>query len=421
MKIKNVFDLIFSEENMLAAYEDAARGRRYERKVLQYTFDIYAENERSIREVYNGTYEIERYLVFFIQEPKKRMIMSIAFRHRVVQWAIYRVINPMLVKGYIRDSYGCIPGRGALGAMLRLRGWVQYASRKREKWYYLKLDISKYFYRIDHEVLKRILRKKIKDERLCKLLDGIIDCKHTPFGLPPGKRPEEVPPEERIYSTGMPIGNLLSQMFANLYLNELDQFCKRTLGIHIYIRFVDDVVILFPGKRRLREWEREIRTFLRDKLRLDLNNKTCIRPISQGVEFVGYRIRPKRVTLRKSTTLRIRRSEKGILKKYRVNAMTSAAAADRIETYIGMTKQTDHEALTRHLRKVKASMLGEDETAELFLCRESQGKCTMGQRKCSDECWMYGNCKFCKERNRGPNVFPCNLCKSIAIPEERKE
>lgn len=420
MKIKNVFDRIFSEENMLAAYEDAARGKRYKRQVLKYTFDVYAENKRSIEEVYNGTYEIERYFIFFIQEPKKRMIMSISFRHRVVQWAIYRIVNPMLVKGYIRDSYGCIPSRGALGAMLRLRGWVQYASRKPGKWYYLKLDISKYFYRISHEVLKKIIRKKIKDERLCKLLDGIIDCKHTPFGLPPGKKPEEVPLEERLYDVGMPIGNLLSQMFANLYLNELDQFCKRVLRIHFYIRYMDDVIILFPGKRQLQEWLERIRTFLKEELRLDLNQKTCIRPIGQGMEFVGYRIRTKRVTLRKSTTLRIKRSEKGVKKKYRLNLMTAEKAAETIETYIGMTKQTDHEALTRQLRRDKAEILGEGEMVELFVCRHSPERCAMGYTKCNDGCWMYGNCKFCKDRSKRPDEFPCRVCKSLTIPEGRE-
>lgn len=415
MKIKNVFVRIFSEENMLAAYEDAASGRRYKRQVLEYTFDVYTENKRSIQEVYNGTYEIERYYIFFIREPKKRMIMSIAFRHRVVQWAIYRIINPMLVKGYIRDSYGCIPGRGALGAMLKLRRWMQYANMKDAKWYYLKLDISKYFYRISHEVLKKIIRKKIKDERLCRLLDGIIDCKHTPFGLPPGKKPEEVPVEERIFDVGIPIGNLLSQMFANLYLNELDQYCKRVLGIHFYIRYMDDVVILFHGKRKLHEWREKIRTFLKEELRLDLNDKTCIRPVGQGVEFVGYKIRAKRVTLRKSTTLHIKRSVKGVKGKFHLNLISNEKAAEMIETYIGMAKQTDHEVLTNLLRREKDEIMGEGETLELFVCKESERKCTMGYKKCGPQCWMYGNCKFCKDREKRPDEFPCNVCKRIHI------
>lgn len=117
MKIKNVFDIIFSMENLQGALEDACRGRRYKKDALIYTLDAYEKLKEIQEEVYNGTYTIDRYFIFYVYEPKKRMIMSISFKHRIVQWAIYRVINPMFVKGYIEDSYGCVPGRGSLSAM----------------------------------------------------------------------------------------------------------------------------------------------------------------------------------------------------------------------------------------------------------------------------------------------------------------
>lgn len=349
MKIKNVYDLIFSMKNLYEAYEDAARGRRYNKDVLAYSFDTWSLLRELRERILSGNYEIEQYFIFYIYEPKKRMIMSIAFEHRIVQWAIYRVINPVLVKGYITDTYGCIPGRGALGAMQRLRDWVTYVSRKEDTWYYLKLDISKYFYRISHRVLKKILAKKIKDERLLDVLYGIIDCKHTPFGLPPGKSPGDVPLEERLFDVGMPIGNLLSQMFANIYLDVLDQFCKRVLGIEYYIRYMDDVIILSNSKVQLRYWKDTISSFLETELELQLNQKTCIRPISQGIEFVGYRIWENRVVLRKSTTLRIKRSLKGIRKQYRDYEMTFERATDTFVSYIGMLKHTDSEALINKL------------------------------------------------------------------------
>lgn len=349
MKIKNVYDLIFSMKNLYEAYEDAARGRRYNKDVLAYSFDTWSLLRELRERILSGNYEIEQYFIFYIYEPKKRMIMSIAFEHRIVQWAIYRVINPVLVKGYITDTYGCIPGRGALGAMQRLRDWVTYVSRKEDTWYYLKLDISKYFYRISHRVLKKILAKKIKDERLLGVLYGIIDCKHTPFGLPPGKSPGDVPLEERLFDVGMPIGNLLSQMFANIYLDVLDQFCKRVLGIEYYIRYMDDVIILSNSKVQLRYWKDTISSFLETELELQLNQKTCIRPISQGIEFVGYRIWENRVVLRKSTTLRIKRSLKGIRKLYRDYEMTFERATDTFVSYIGMLKHTDSEALINKL------------------------------------------------------------------------
>lgn len=268
MKIKNVFDEIFSIDNLYAALEDASQGRRYNKDALIYNLDVWAMVQEIRNEIFNGTYSIDRYYIFYVYEPKKRMIMSISFKHRIVQWAIYRVINPVLVKGYIEDSYGCIPGRGSLSAMQRLKYWVVMASRKEEQWFYLKLDISKYFYRISHRVLKKILAKKIKDKRLLKVLYSIIDCEHTPFGLPLGRSPGDVPLEERLFDVGMPIGNLLSQLFANVYLNELDQYCKRELQIRFYIRYMDDVIILCNSKLQLRIWKDQIEQFLFGGMRL---------------------------------------------------------------------------------------------------------------------------------------------------------
>lgn len=354
MKIKNVFELIFSMENLHAALEDASQGRRYQTDVLEYNMDAYEKLTGLREEILNGSYEIEKYYIFYVHEPKLRMIMSIQFKHRVVQWAIYRIVNPMLVPGYISDSYGCIPGRGSLSAMQCLRSWVDMVSRQEENWYYLKLDISKYFYRICHRILKEILAKKIKDKQLLNVLYRIIDCSHTPFGLPPGKKPEEVPLEERLYEVGMPIGNLLSQMFANLYLDQLDQFCKRVLRIKFYVRYMDDVIILCNSKEQLHEWKMRINEFLNNELELNLNEKTCIRPIGQGIEFVGYRIWPYKTCLRKSTTLRMKRSLKEIRRQYAAGEITLERAHQTFQSYLGMLSHTDSQEL---LDKINGDMI----------------------------------------------------------------
>ena len=349
MKIKNVFDKIFSMENLYAAYEDSIKGRRYNADILEYGADVWSKLTELRNRILSGKYEIDKYHIFYIREPKKRMIMSIGFEHRIVQWAIYRINNPMLIKGYIKDSYGCIPGRGGLRAMKRLKGWTEKVNRKPGKWYYLKLDISKYFYRVSHKILKEILVKKIKDNRLLEIIYGIIDCKHTPFGLPVGKSPGDVPIKERLFDVGMPIGNLLSQMFANIYLNELDQFCKRTLGIKRYIRYMDDMIILSNDKKQLHSWKQTIGDFLNVRLELQLNRKTCIRPISQGIEFVGYKIRGMRVTLRKSTTLRMKRSLRGVRMRFRYFRLSLKRVTETFVSYLGMLKHTDSEALTKRL------------------------------------------------------------------------
>lgn len=349
MKIKNVFDQIFSMENLYAALEDASSGRRYNRDVLYFNLNAWEMLNDIRQEVYSGMYSIERYFIFYVYEPKKRMIMSIRFRHRVVQWAVYRVVNPLLVKGYIKDSYGCIADRGNLRAMQRLRYWLTQVSRRDERWYYLKLDISKYFYRISHRILKKILAKKIKDDRLLRVLDAIIDCGHTPFGLPPGKGPGDVPMEERLYDVGMPVGNLMSQMFANLYLDVLDQFCKRVLRIRHYVRCMDDVIILSDSKAQLREWKDRIAAFLAEELALQLNKKTCIRPVSQGIEFVGYRVWADRAVIRKSTTLHMKKVLRAKKEAYRAKEITLEQASDPLTAYLGMLKHCDCEAFRNKL------------------------------------------------------------------------
>lgn len=338
---KNLFYRVFSMRNMKNAYREAAAGRRYQREVLNFGYDAWTSLRDLQSDVLSGRYDIDQYHVFYVHEPKKRMIMSISFKHRVIQWAIYRVLNPYFVKTYVTDSYGCIPGRGSLTAVKNLSSWVNYVSKKEKPWYYLKLDISKYFYRVDHEVLKRILRKKISDSKLLEVLYKIIDCKHMPFGLPAGKSPEEVELKDRLFDVGMPIGNLLSQMFANIYLNELDQYCKRVLGVTYYERYMDDIMILSDDKAKLHEWKRLIEGFLENELHLSLNKKTCIRPINQGMEFVGYRIFPDHVQLRKSTTLRITRALRGVCELYSRNKLDFDDVTQTFSSYLGMLEHTD--------------------------------------------------------------------------------
>ena len=349
MKIKHVFDLIFSDDNLYEAIQDASKGRRYNKDVLRVQHDIWNVIEQIQQDVRSGKYTIDKYYIFYVYEPKKRMIMSITFYHRIVQWAIYRVINPLLVKGYIKDTYGCIPGRGSLAAMQRLRYWIKSVEHKPGTWYYLKLDISKYFYRISHEVLKEILARKIKDKQLLQVLYNIIDCQHTPFGLPPGKGPGEVPLEERLYDVGMPVGNLLSQVFANIYLDALDQFCKRTLCIHFYVRYMDDIIILSDSKEQLHMWKDEIQKFVETTLRLSLNQKTCIRPISQGIEFVGYRIWPHYVTIRKSTTLEMKRHLRRKVEEYNAGLIEMEVVTATLKSYLGMLDHCDCKEFRKEL------------------------------------------------------------------------
>ena len=334
--IKNIYSEITSYENLHKAYLNARKAKRFRDEVLRFTNNL-EENLVDIQnELTNHTYKVGRYREFNIYEPKQRLIMALPFRDRVVQWAIYQVLFPIFVNTFINDSFACIPGRGTHSAVKRLFYWLHQVDRKTEKYYYLKLDISKYFYRIDHAVLLEILDRKIKDKELLQLLEEIINCEDTSFGLPLGVNVEEI--TERLPDKGMPIGNLTSQMFANLYLNELDQYCKRQLRIHYYIRYMDDVIILADDKKRLHEIKELIDTFLQERLKLNLNKKTAIRPVSLGIEFVGYRLWPTHVKLKKASALKMKRRLKQVQELYNEGKIEFDKVNSTVQSYFGVLK-----------------------------------------------------------------------------------
>lgn len=237
-KFRNIYEKIYDFENLYQAYLEARKCKRYRQDVLQFSANLEENLIQIQNELIYKTYKVGRYREFFVYDPKKRLIMALPFKDRVVQWAIYRQLNPILDKQYIYDSYGCRIGKGTHKAADRLQYWLRQVYRKPEKYYYLKLDISKYFYRVDHQVLMEIIKKKFDDPDLIWLMDKIINSEDTKFGLPLNIDPDKCTIEDRLADVGMPIGNLTSQMFANLYLNELDQHVKHELKLHYYIDLI---------------------------------------------------------------------------------------------------------------------------------------------------------------------------------------
>nr|WP_278252026.1 reverse transcriptase/maturase family protein [Faecalibacterium sp. BCRC 81149] len=293
------------------------------------------------------------YRKLWVSVPKKRLVMALPYPDRIVQWSLYQYLNPIYDRLFIEDSYACRKGKGSHKAAARLQYWMRQVDRKPGPgWYYLKLDISKFFYRVNHAKLLKILAKRIKDPELMKFLGSVVNSRAEPFGLPRGKAPQDTPPEEWLYDVGMPIGNLTSQLFANIYMNELDQYCKHVLKIHYYIRYMDDIVILGENKETLHEWKEKIETFLHEELELDLNNKTCIRPVRMGVEFVGVRIWPTYMKLRKSTVGRLKREVKKISELYASGQMDEEAFKRRVASIKGLLEHTESESLRWRLNQI---------------------------------------------------------------------
>ena len=271
----NLFEEIVSFENLLYAAKKALRGKKDKVRVACFYFDMENELLCLREELLDRTYRPRPLRLFEIREPKVREIGASDFRDRVVHHAVCNIIEPILERSFIYHSYACRTGKGTHRAVYQ----AQIFSRKYK--YYLKCDIKKYFASIDRNTLKSIIFRKFKDPHLIWLLDTIIDCD-----------------ESYIAENGIPIGSLMSQHFVNLYLDKLDHFIKDSLKIKGYLRYMDDFILFADEKTDHHVLHSSIRTFLGDKLQLELKEKaTIIAPVHDGVPFLGFRIFPNLIRL----------------------------------------------------------------------------------------------------------------------------
>lgn len=281
------------------------------------------------------------YHSFYVYVPKVRKVIFIDYWSKVVQRAIYDVLNPKICRTFIEHTYACVKGRGQLAAMEQLYTWMRETRTSGSEWYYYKFDVAKFFYRIDHEILMDICRKKIDDPRTVDLLGYYINNDAVPFGMPLDANQLTITEEQMLYDLGIPIGGGLSHMLGNMYLDPLDQFCKRVLGIKRYIRYMDDIIILDNDKERLKEYGRRMTQFLEERLHLNFNNKTALRPVRVGCEFVGFVIYNDHVILRKSTTLRMKRTLRKTRQDYHDNLITFKEANATMQSYLAMLSHVD--------------------------------------------------------------------------------
>lgn len=337
-RFSGLFEQITEYENLWKAYLNARKGKRYRGEVLEFTNNL-EENLRLIQQdLRSKAYQIGEYREFYLHEPKKRLIVALPFRDRVIQWAIYLILEPLLDKQFIKDSYACRSGKGVQKAADRVQYWQRQLDRSCEKPYYLKMDIAKFFYRIDQKVILKILERKIKDKELLWLLEIIIRSENTPFGVPLDDHEFE---QERIEGIGIPIGNLSSQLMANLYMNEVDQYVKHEMKVRHYIRYMDDMLILHEDKKELHRILEEIELFLTYELKLVLNNKTVIRPIQEGTEYVGMRIWPTHRKLSKPTVKKMKVRLKYIQKAFARGEIDAEKARSVLASYVGLMKHAN--------------------------------------------------------------------------------
>jgi len=307
---KNLFGKVCELENLHNAYLKAKRGKNNVAEVLQFTYNLEDELLKLQDELKNQTYRTGKYRHFIIFEPKERKISALPFRDRVVHHAICSVIEQIFERKFIHDSYACRKGKGTHAGADKIQKFIRRAS---SNYYVLKCDVSKYFPSVNHEILKQIIREKIADKKLLQLLDKIIDSSNSE------KLDFSYSEEQEIQISlekGIPIGNLTSQLFANIYLNKLDEYAKYELKIKYYVRYMDDFIILHESKKYLHEVKEKFKLFF-ISMKLTLHPKKAnIFPITLGVDFLGYNIFKNYRLVRKSTVKRFLKSVKGKLKKY---------------------------------------------------------------------------------------------------------
>jgi len=286
----DLFDKVVTKDNLMLAYQKARRG-----KSGQYGVKIFEKNvERNIDQLYDelisGIYKTSVYSVFKIYEPKEREIFRLPFKDRVVHHAIMNILEPVWVSVFISHSYACIKGKGIHAVLKDLKRDLNDIENTQ---YCLKLDIKKFYPTIDHTILKYIIRKKIKDKRLLKLLDDIIDS-----------------------APGAPIGNYLSQFFANLYLSYFDHYLKEEKKVKYYYRYADDMVILAPDKPYLHALLVDINEYLTEKLNLQLKRNYQVFPVeARGIDLVGYVFYHTHILMRKMIKVRFCRKAAKLNKK----------------------------------------------------------------------------------------------------------
>jgi hypothetical protein len=342
-KYRNVFAKFTDFENQYYGYRLARRDKRYKPEVLLYSANLGDHLWEGIESLENGTYHIDGVREFLEYFPKKRIITAWPFKYRVVNCAAYLTLWPIYSRSFFEHSYGSIPGKGATACCEQIRKWLQETQHTGRNPWCAKGDVAKFFFRLPHDVQLRELGKPLDDKRMMWFLETCIKGDGRPMGLPLDcGDPTEA---ERIFGIGMPVGSLISQMTANVAMNPIDHFIKRELHIPHYARYMDDLYLQGKSKGQLWDALGRVDEKLKSEFGLQLNHKTAVMPWNSGIEFVGKIITANSVTVRKSTSLRMKQHLNFIRKLYAEGEVSMEYALSVMVSYLGLLKHTDCDAL----------------------------------------------------------------------------
>lgn len=357
---RNLYEELCSFDNLRIAYVKARQRKKSSSAIMEFAqhwqFHLWALR----RELRTNSYRPQPLQTFILRDPKTRRICVSEFRDRIVHHALVNILQPIFEPRFIADSYASRKGKGTLHALQRADIFIRKVTKNgvlvpeaknnnQVKSYALKCDIKHYFDAVDHNVLLDIFRLRIKDKNVLWLITLILKNYHSGQS---GK--------------GMPLGNWTSQFFANVYLNELDQFVKHQLHAKWYIRYVDDFVIFHLSKKALQEYEQKINEFL-SSLRLELHPDKCrIVPLSRGLSFLGFRVFYQHKLVRKRNLRVFKRNISLLLKDYKTGYCTARQVFDTFSGWKGYALLGNSHRLCQQLAEWLTQELTERTAASPF-------------------------------------------------------
>lgn len=341
--IKNSFYKKLTFEKFIDAHYRARKNKTSRKELLKFEVDLESNIVNIMNSLINGNYNLGKYRVFIVYEPKERIIKCLPYIDRIVQqWYIYEFIKPYIIPRLISTTCACIDQRGTHYAVSKTQEYMRKMRQEYHNYYIIKLDIKKYFYNIDKDILCGIMTKYIKDKKLLWLTKIFIYDSSDKLGIP--------------------IGNYTSQYFANIYLDKLDKYIKQDLRIKYYVRYMDDMVILVRNKEECMVIMNNIKDYILRNLNLELNEKSRYYPNKLGVNFCGYIIYEDYKLMRKNSKKKIKNRIKLWRKLNKKNKLDKKRLLLSYKSWIGHAKHADsyryRNKINKLIKDITSSPLG---------------------------------------------------------------
>ena len=345
----DMYDKLISLENLFLSWNEFKREKQ--NKIDVHAFERFLEDNIFAlqEELRTGSYRHGKYKTFFINDPKPRIISKPTVKDRIVHHAVFKELENIFDPGFIYHSYSSRKERGTHLAVNNLAKYLRRISKNYHcPVYALKCDIRKFFASIEHEKLLQLIKRKISDERFLGLIKEVVDS----FSTPIDKLTLTIPINS-LEKRGIPLGNVTSQIFANIYLNELDWFIKRKLKAKNYFRYADDLIIVRESVPYLENVLKQIDAFLKRELKLELHpRKVEIRKFQQGLDFLGYVVLPHHIVLRTKTKRRMLKKIKNKYEEVKNESLTVESFNQTIQSYSGMLAHCNGKDIKERINRI---------------------------------------------------------------------